>query len=87
MPVTVRVIPVALQYGVEAWDVVDAESDVTAGGVPLTLPTVKATTFETSVVVVALVLEEPEMAEPGISIATWIVPGVVRYEAGIGAVR
>jgi hypothetical protein len=67
--------------------VVEDESEVNAGGVPLWLPTVKNTTFETSVVVVALVLEEPEMAEPGMSMATWIVPGVVRYEAGMGAVR
>ena len=87
VPVTVRVIPVPLQYGVEAVEVVDDESEVIAGGVPVAAPTVKNTIFETSVVVVAVVLDEPETDDPGISTATCIVPGVVRYEAGIGAVR
>jgi hypothetical protein len=86
-PVTVSVIPAALQYGVEACEVVEDESELTAGGVPVALPIVKKTTLETSVVVVAVVLEEPEMAEPGISMATCTVPAVPRYDAGIGAVR
>jgi hypothetical protein len=87
VPVTVSVIPAALQYGVEACEVVEAESEVIAGGVPVALLIVKKTTLETSVVVVAVVLEEPDVAEPGISTATCTVPAVARYEAGIGAVR
>jgi hypothetical protein len=67
--------------------VVEDESEVTAGGVPVALPIVKKTMFDTSVVVVAVVLEEPETDEPGISMAIWTVAAVPRYEAGIGAVR
>jgi hypothetical protein len=41
-----------LQYGVEAAEVVDAESEVTAGGGPGAAPTVKMTTFDIADVVV-----------------------------------
>jgi len=41
-----------LQYGVEAAEVVDADSEVIAGGVPGAAPTVKKTKFDISVVVV-----------------------------------
>lgn len=52
VPVTVSVKPCALQYGVEAAEVVDADSAVIAGGVPCAAPIVKRTTFETWVVTV-----------------------------------
>jgi hypothetical protein len=42
---------------VEAAEVVDAESDVIAGGVPSAGPIVKRTMFDTSVVVVLLTLD------------------------------
>jgi hypothetical protein len=42
---------------VEAAEVVDAESDVIAGGVPSAGPIVKRTMLETSVVVVLLTLD------------------------------
>jgi hypothetical protein len=45
---------------------VDAESEVTVGSGPDVGLIVKFTTFDCSVVVVAVVLEEPETAEPGI---------------------
>lgn len=52
VPVTVSVKPCALQAGVDAREVVDAETEVTAGGVPGVAPIVKRTTSDTSVVVV-----------------------------------
>lgn len=52
VPFTVSVTPCALQAGVEASAVVDAETDVIAGGVPGGAPMVKGITSETSVVVV-----------------------------------
>ena len=57
VPFTVSVKPCALQYGVEAAEVVDADKDVMAGGVPGTVPMVNRTTFDTSVVVVLLMFE------------------------------
>jgi hypothetical protein len=54
VPFTVSVKPWALQDGVEADDVVGAERDVIAGGVPGAAPIVKMTMFDTSVVVVLL---------------------------------
>ena len=65
VPFTVKVKPCALQYGVEAAEVVDAESEVIAGGVPAAGPMVKGTMFDTSVVVVLLILV-PDVADPGI---------------------
>jgi hypothetical protein len=65
-PATVSVNPVGLQYGVEGSEVVDAESEVITGRAPGVAIIVKFTTFETSVVVVAVVPEAPETAEPGI---------------------
>lgn len=53
VPVTVSVKPCALQYGVEAAEVVDADSEVIAGGVAGVAPIVKRTTFDTTVVTVA----------------------------------
>lgn len=53
VPVTVSVKPCALQYGVEGAEVVDADSEAIAGGVPSAAPIVKRTTFDTSVVTVA----------------------------------
>jgi hypothetical protein len=47
---------------------------------------VKGTTFDTSVVFVAVVPEDPETAEPGIWTATNTVPAVVMSEAGTMAV-
>jgi hypothetical protein len=43
--------------------------------------------LETSVVVVLLIFEFAEAAEPGICTATWTVPGVASREAGTGAVN
>jgi hypothetical protein len=57
VPFTVRVKPCVLQYGVEAAEVVDADSEVIAGGVPGVAPIVKRTMFDTSVVVVLLTLD------------------------------
>lgn len=54
VPVTVSVKPCALQNGVEAAEVVDAESEVIAGAVPCGGPIMNWTTFDTSVVVVLL---------------------------------
>jgi hypothetical protein len=54
VPFTVSVKPCALQAGVDASEVVDAETEVIAGGVPGSAPIVKSTTSETSVVVVLL---------------------------------
>jgi hypothetical protein len=70
---------------VEAVEVVDADSEVMAGGVPGAVPIVKRTTFDTSVVVVLLMFV-PDEAEPGICTATFTVPAVARSEAGTGAV-
>lgn len=86
VPLTVSVSPVALQYGVDDALVVDADKDVTAGGVPAGAPTWKSTTFEISVVVVLLTLDVAELAEPGICTATCTVAAVARSEAGTGAV-
>jgi hypothetical protein len=65
-PATVSVNPFGLQYGVAANELVDAESDAITGIAPDVGPTVKFTTFDTSVVVVAPVPEVPETDEPGI---------------------
>jgi len=75
-----------LQYGVVGPEVVDDESEVTAGGVPGVALIVKGTTLDTSVVVVLLTLV-PDEAEPGIWTATFTVPAVVRSEAGTTAVN
>lgn len=87
MPFTVSVIPVGLQYGVEAVEVVDAEIVVTVGAGPGAVDIAKYTTFDISVVVVAPVFEVPETAEPGICTATCTVPALVIKEAGTGAVN
>lgn len=73
---------VLLQNGME-----DGEMDPIDGFAAGWAVTVKKTRFETSVVVVAEMLDVPEVAEPGMSTATAIVPGVARYEAGTGAVN
>lgn len=78
VPVTVSVRPFGLHDGVEAFEVVEADSEVIAGGVPGAAPIVKRTILETSVVVVALVLELPEAAEPGMSMAITTVPTAER---------
>jgi hypothetical protein len=85
-PVTVSVIPAGLQYGVEDADVVEADSEVTTGSAPRVGLMMKFTTLETSVVVVAVVPEAPETAEPGICTAIGTVAAVAIYEAGTGAV-
>ena len=56
--------------------------DAIVGNGPGTGMTVKGTTSDTSVVVVAVVPEAPETAEPGIWTATCIVPAVAILEAG-----
>lgn len=66
VPFTVSVNPWALQEGVEAAEVVDAESEVSAGGVPGAAPIVKRTMLEISVVVVLLMFCVADCAEPGI---------------------
>jgi hypothetical protein len=86
IPVTVRVSPAAPQKGVDAADVVEAESEVTAGGVPSGAPIWKSTMFDTSVVVVLFTLDVAVDADPGICTATLTVPAVARSEAGTGAV-
>lgn len=86
VPFTVSVKPSELQYGVEAAEVVDADSEAMAGGVPGAAPIVKRTMFDTSVVVVLLTFDVGEEAEPGICTATFTVPVVARSEAGTGAV-
>ena len=68
VPFTTRVNPDAPQYGMEATGVEDGEIEVEVivgegGGCG---PIVKFTRFDTSVVVVAVVPEDPETAEPGI---------------------
>lgn len=85
-PFTVSVNPFGLQYGEEAAEVVDADSDVIDGGVPGVAPIVKRTTSETVVVVVLLIFDVADWAEPGICTATCTVPVVVRSDAGTGAV-
>jgi len=57
VPFTVSVKPWELQYGVEAAEVVDADREVIAGGVPAAVLIVKRTTFDTSVVVVLLTFD------------------------------
>jgi hypothetical protein len=69
-PVTVSVNPVAPQYGVAGIEVVDAESAAIVGAEPDVGLMVKFTKFDTSVVVVAVVPDAPETAEPGICTAT-----------------
>lgn len=64
----------------------DAESEVSAGGVPGAVPIVKRTTFEISVVVVLFTLDVADCAEPGICTATFTVPAAARSVAGTGAV-
>lgn len=54
VPLTVSVNPCVLQYGVEAAEVVEAESEVSDGGDDGVADTVKRTTLEISVVVVVL---------------------------------
>ena len=80
-PATVSVNPVGLQYGVE-----DGEVEVTVGNGPGVGLIVKFTTFDCSVVVVAVVPEAPETAEPGIWTATRMVSAAVMSEAGTVAV-
>lgn len=70
VPFTVSVKPVGLQKGVEAAEVVEADSDEIAGDAPGAAATVKSTTFEISVVVVLLTFEVADEAEPGICTAT-----------------
>jgi hypothetical protein len=69
-PVTVSVNPVAPQYGVAGIEVVDAESAAIVGAEPDVGLMVKFTKFDTSVVVVAVVPDAPETADPGICTAT-----------------
>jgi hypothetical protein len=68
VPFTTRVNPDAPQYGMEATGVEDGEIevDVIVGGGGGAAPIVKFTRLDTSVVVVAVVPEDPETAEPGI---------------------
>jgi hypothetical protein len=81
VPFTVSVIPFGWQYGVE-----DTEMDAIVGNGPGTGLTVKLTKSDTSVVVVAVMPEAPETAEPGIWTATCAVPAVAILEAGTDAV-
>jgi hypothetical protein len=60
VPFTVSVKSCELQYGAEAAEVVDADSEAIAGGVPGAAPIVKRTMFETSVVVVLLTFDDPD---------------------------
>ena len=85
-PFTVNVNPLGWQYGVDESEVEGAETDVITGAGPAAAPILKLTMFETSVVVVAVVLEDPETAEPGIWTATRTVPALVKFEAGTIAV-
>lgn len=86
VPFTVRVKPCVLQAGVEAAEVVLADNEVIAGGVPGGVPIVKRTTSDISVVVVLFTFCVADCAEPGICTAICTVPGVVSKEAGTGAV-
>jgi hypothetical protein len=84
---TVSVIPFGWQYGVDDVEVEDAKrGGAIVGNSPGTGLTVKLTTFDTSVVVVAVVPEAPETAEPGIWTVTCAVPAVAISEAGTVAV-
>lgn len=87
VPFTVSVRPCALQDGVEAADVVEAEIDVSVGAGPGAVLTVNSTTFEISVVVVLFTFCVADCAEPGICTAICAVPAVVRLDAGTGAVN
>jgi len=86
VPFTVSVIPFGWQYGVDGIEVEDAKMDAIVGNGPGTGLTVKLTKSDTSVVVVAVVPEAPETAEPGIWTATCAVPAVAILEAGTVAV-
>jgi hypothetical protein len=68
VPFTTRMNPDAPQYGMEATGVEEGEIEVEVivGGGGGCGPIVKFTRFDTSVVVVAVVPEDPETAEPGI---------------------
>jgi hypothetical protein len=68
VPFTTRMNPDAPQYGMEATGVEDGgiEVEVIVGGGGGCGPIVKFTRFDTSDVVVAVVPEDPETAEPGI---------------------
>jgi hypothetical protein len=76
VPFTVNAKPVGLQYGADDIEVDGATREVIVGAGSGTGLTVKNTTFDTSVVVVAVVPEAPETAEPGIWTATCNVTGV-----------
>ena len=65
----------------------DAESEVIVGAAPGAALIEKKTIFDTSVVVVLLMFDVAEVAEPGIWTATCTVPAVAMFEAGTGAVR
>jgi hypothetical protein len=65
-PVTVSVIGFAPQYGAEGIELGGAAMAEITGGGPAAGMIVKFTTFDSSVVVVADVLDDPETAEPGI---------------------
>ena len=69
----------------EAAEVVEADKEVIAGGVPGGGLMVNKIRFDISVVVVLLMLV-PEEAEPGIWMAICTVPGLASREAGTGAV-
>lgn len=86
VPFTVSVNPAEPQYGADGSELDGAERDVTVGGGPGAGLIVKRTMLDTSVVVVACVLEAPATAEPGIWMATCTVPGVVKFDAGTVAV-
>ena len=64
----------------------DAESAAIVGAEPDVGLMLKFTTFDTSVVVVAVVPDAPETADPGICTATFTLPAEVRSEFGTGAV-
>lgn len=70
----------------DAAEVVDAERELIAGGVPDGGPIVKRTMLEISVVVVLFTFDVAELAEPGICTATCTVPAAATSEAGTGAV-
>jgi hypothetical protein len=85
-PFTVNVKPLAWQYGVDESEDDGAETDVITGAGPAVAPILKTTRLDTSLVVVAVVLEDPETAEPGICTATCTAPADVKFEAGTIAV-
>lgn len=86
VPTTVSVKPLGLQYGVAGMEPGGAERDPTVGRGPGAALIVKGTKSDISVVLVALVPEAPETAEPGIWMATCTLPGVAKYDAGTVAV-